>query len=235
MAHERVTANGGNGLMPDHVRDMLPWYVNGTLSPVEREAVDVWLGRHPEGRAEVEALRRLRDAVAAQPPAAPPEQVWAHLRARVRRRRAHQLDWLAWAWGSLLAAILFLLLWATVRPGIVLRWEVNGATPAIVRVWRVTNGTQLIPLALIPLTPDQHVGTFVDPLVRPWETYTYRVEMLDEQGRLTWHRTVVTPANGVWGYLAGIGVVSLIGGWGTAWGIFRFRRRSVRLFAHRAC
>ncbi len=224
MAHQQESANGGNGLMPDHVRDMLPWYVNGTLSPAEQEAVEAWLARHPEAYAEVEALRALHRAVAAQPTITPPKEVWNRLRAHVGRQQMGWPRWLVWAWGSVLAVGIFLLLWALVQPGIVLRWQVNSTDPAVVRVWRVVGEGDLVPLAMISLSPNQRVGAFVDSLVRPWKTYTYRVEVWDKRGQLAWGRTVVAPARGVWLYLASIAIISFMGGWAVAWSAFQFQR-----------
>ena len=47
-------------LPADHPEELLPWYVNGTLSPEERQRVEAHLDQCPSCRGEVQALRSLR-------------------------------------------------------------------------------------------------------------------------------------------------------------------------------
>lgn len=54
------------------VEEMLPWYVNGTLTADERETVEAYLAQVPEARDEVAFLRRLRDEVKARQPTTTP-------------------------------------------------------------------------------------------------------------------------------------------------------------------
>ena len=49
--------------MPEDMLELLPWYVNGTLTQEERERVELFLEQHPEHRAEVELLKAARDQV----------------------------------------------------------------------------------------------------------------------------------------------------------------------------
>ena len=42
--------------------ELLPWYVNGTLSPSEKAEVDIYLESHPEYREEIELLKKLQNA-----------------------------------------------------------------------------------------------------------------------------------------------------------------------------
>lgn len=59
---------------------LLPWYVTGTLDPVEQRLVEDHLARCAECRAALEAERRLHDAVVAMPPEVP--GAWETLRDR---------------------------------------------------------------------------------------------------------------------------------------------------------
>lgn len=54
------------------VEQMLPWYVNGTLTADERQIVEAYLAQVPEAQDEVAFLRRLRDEVKATQPATTP-------------------------------------------------------------------------------------------------------------------------------------------------------------------
>lgn len=45
------------------LRQLLPWYVNGTLNPEERAQVEALLQRSAEAAGEVEVLRKLQDTI----------------------------------------------------------------------------------------------------------------------------------------------------------------------------
>ncbi|MGH6947297.1 MAG: anti-sigma factor family protein [Kiloniellales bacterium] len=71
------------------VEQMLPWYVNGTLTADERETVEAYLAQVPEARDEVAFLRRLRDEVKAkQPVTTPGEFGLKRLQRQVEQERA---------------------------------------------------------------------------------------------------------------------------------------------------
>lgn len=59
---------------------LLPWYVTGTLEPVEQALVEQHLADCPDCHAELESERRLRAAVSALPPV--PAGQWEALRDR---------------------------------------------------------------------------------------------------------------------------------------------------------
>ncbi len=61
--------------------ELLPAYVNGTLSAEQRSAVETYLADHPDARAEVEWLRELRSGMRDLPlENAPGELGWQRLR-----------------------------------------------------------------------------------------------------------------------------------------------------------
>jgi hypothetical protein len=53
----------------ERLDELLPFYVNGTLSQAEREEVDAWLQAHPEAQAEAQWLRSLQAKVREDVPA----------------------------------------------------------------------------------------------------------------------------------------------------------------------
>jgi anti-sigma factor RsiW len=88
-------------------KEMLPWYVNGTLNAREHGVVERWLRRSPEALADLADWQRLRTAMAGQAQQTPSSVVWQQVLARVRSRdtapwRARVLPRLAWAWGGVL-------------------------------------------------------------------------------------------------------------------------------------
>ena len=98
---------------PSHreVQELLPWYLNGTLSPSEREAVAAHLSGCAECATEAGLLRSVGSAVQdtneTLPPA--PEDGWEALLSRVEQERAAHVPWgtggrFARWWGALPAS-----------------------------------------------------------------------------------------------------------------------------------
>jgi anti-sigma factor RsiW len=65
--------------------ELLAAYVDGELAPAECRRVEAWLAAHPEARADVEAQRRLARLLDESAPAAPAEEQWADVLARMER------------------------------------------------------------------------------------------------------------------------------------------------------
>ncbi|MEQ8653355.1 MAG: hypothetical protein RIC87_12905 [Kiloniellales bacterium] len=60
-----MTRTNAESLSHQEAWDLLPWYVNGTLTPEEAASVEVLLQRHADLREELAAQRRLAKGVAA--------------------------------------------------------------------------------------------------------------------------------------------------------------------------
>lgn len=71
----------GDGSKPSC--EKLAAYVDGELHGCEREAVEAWLDRSPQARAEVDALRRLTHLCRRTAAPEPPPDAWDALLARV--------------------------------------------------------------------------------------------------------------------------------------------------------
>lgn len=67
------------------IEELLPAYVNGTLSDAECRKVDEYIAQNPEARSEVEWLRALRSGMKTLPTGnAPGEMGWQRLRRELR-------------------------------------------------------------------------------------------------------------------------------------------------------
>ena len=166
--------------------DLLPWYVNHSLTPFERWRVRRWLRGTPDATREVEDWRRLQAAVRSQPQAAPPQAVWRGVQARTRRRgqesdRVRNWPRRAWALGSVLALLVIALLWGIIQPGIVLQWSTSDAPLTGFRVYRARAGSDDYTL-LYETAADAEMRryTYVDVRPLPGQAYVYRVEGVGE-------------------------------------------------------
>ena len=210
-------------------KDLLPWYVNGTLTAAEREAEEHWLRQSAEAQVELGVWQRLRAAVIGQPQQAPSAAVWQRVMAQVRaqgavRQPARAQSLLAWVWGGALAAALLILLWSTVQPGVVLQWSVNDGPLAAFRVYRAPLGSADFSLLYeAPARPDVEQYTYVDARLLPGQAYVYRVEGVGQGGRSAFSRAITASALDALPAQLAILFTSLIGGCGAT--ILAQRRR----------
>lgn len=70
--------------------DRLSEYLDGTLTPAEQAACEAWLGSNAEGRAQLEALRRVVAKAKTLPDAPVPESVWAGISAGIGQRTLNE-------------------------------------------------------------------------------------------------------------------------------------------------
>jgi hypothetical protein len=97
----------------ERLDELLPFYVNGTLSAAERERVESWLQAHPEAQAEAQWLRSLQAKVREEVPAVSAEVGLERALQRIRSegpapqgtRRAAQPGLLAQLRGWLAALV----------------------------------------------------------------------------------------------------------------------------------
>src|SRR3972149_3033596 len=106
------------------VADLLPWYLNHSLSAAEQPAVEEQARRSPQ---TLNAWQAVRSAALSQsqrvPSAAVRQRVLA--RTRVTSRAGHLPRWLPVLSGAVFALLALLLLWHIVQPGIGLQWSVS--------------------------------------------------------------------------------------------------------------
>jgi hypothetical protein len=168
-------------------RQLLPWYVNGSLSAREQRVVERWLAEETAAAEELAAWQRLRTAVHDQPQREPPaavrRRVMAPAASRRRAQRAPRRR--TWVWGAALSLVVLVLLWAVVRPGIVLQWEVNAGPVTEFRIYRAPVGSADFELVReVAARPGERAYTYVDGGLLPLRTYVYQVEAVDPGGGL---------------------------------------------------
>lgn len=167
------------------LRELLPWYVNGTLGVKERQAVERWLREDPQAAAELADWQRLQAALAGQPLRAPSPALRRQVLTRAHGAPARPFL-PGWAWGVALAVVALALLWFAVRPGVVLQWSVNDGPLSAFRVYRAPVGSgDFVLLDELPARPDARQYTYVDARLLPWQDYVYRVEGVGQAGALS--------------------------------------------------
>jgi hypothetical protein len=211
------------------MKELLPWYVNGTLSAADQNAVERGRDESPGLATELAAWQRLHAAVRAQPEQRVAPAVWEGVLAQVRSscptgRRMVARPRMAWAWGGLLALAVMLLLWGSIQPGIVLRWSVDNVALTAFRVYRAAPGSTDFELVQeVPAEADAQQYTYVDPLLVPGRTYVYRVEGVGPGSQSVFSQAVVASAiEALPGQLA-ILLIGLAGGYVTVSLMSRWR------------
>jgi hypothetical protein len=165
-------------------RELLPWYINGTLGQRERRVVERWLVEEPGAAEQLAAWRHLRAAVHDQPRREPPAAVRQRLMLQVASHQPQRLlQRRMWIWGAVLSLVVLVVLWVVVRPGIVLQWEVNPGAVTAFRVYRAPVGSADFELLRqVAARPGDREYTYVDARPMPLQTYVYQVEAVEQEG-----------------------------------------------------
>ena len=221
------------------MKDLLPWYANDRLAPDKKQAVGRWLKDNPAAQAELDGLGHLRAVIAGQAQARPAEAVRQRVMARVaagsrqpttdrrpltagsfkrsRRADSRRPSAVSWAWGVGLALTVFVLLWAAIKPGVMLQWALSNGGVTAFQVYRAAEGSD--EFALIGEVPTQAGAdryTFVDALSMPAANYTYVVKSVKPSGEATLSRAINASNSAALPSQVGILLASLIIGGGAA-------------------
>ena len=203
-------------------RDLLPWYVNGSLTTTEQKSVERWLRYSPDGSAELANWQQVRTAVSDQALQEPSPDTWRRVTTRVRSlgdssERTQILPRPAWGWGGALAVAIAALLWVVFQPGIVLQWSVNDGPLTVFRVYRApADSTDLELVYETHAQPDSGEYTFVDAALWPGQTYVYHVEGLRPGEQPAVSQAITANALEALPSQLAIILVGLIGGYGAA-------------------
>ncbi len=216
-------------MKPDE-EQLLPWYINDSLSEEERKRVEAWLAGSPEARRHLARMQKMVLAIRQQPQSAPSSQFQERLieqlqqvepgaQAPAQSRLESPRLGLVWVWGALLSALCVLVLWAVLQPGIVLNWSVKGLPQGDFKIYRADRDRLEFSLvAEVPALPGEHMYTYVDPFLVPGAEYVYRVETVDVAGSGVSSQVVAQGAGRVVGVQILILLISLLAGYaGARW------------------
>lgn len=177
--------------------DLLPWYINGTLQDDEQRAVEALLHESEPARLEASRLKSLARQVRIQPAARPGAALWADIRTRIAdpalqpvRALSARASWLV---GAAMTAVLLVVLWLAVRPGVMLEWQVSGAAPSAFKIYRAEVGSDSYALIReVPADAEITDYRYIDASLLPLHSYVYRVEGVGETGRLALSTPITT-------------------------------------------
>jgi len=183
-----------------------------------------------EHRIQSDELAHLRYAVKSQPLLMPPEALRKRLMAAVGPQRRPALA--RWGLGFGMAVLAFVLLWAVVKPGVVLGWTVNGNPPAAYRIYRSpTSGDGRVLVRELEASPVENSYQYVDLFILPAAHYTYAIEGVAPDGRTVARQAVAVDSSTVLPGQLAILVASLLVGWGA---VAAFNGVKAPIFAKKA-
>jgi hypothetical protein len=209
----------------ENLAALLPWYLNGTLSPSESRTIARWLrkshGALPDVGAprqtDLATWREVQRSVRSQPAAFPNPGVWRRIASEISHSPCRPLARIGTrlALGTCLALLLLALFWTILQPGVLLEWSARGGTVVAFRIYRAPLGTTDYSfVGQIPADPRPGRYHYVDAKLWPGQRFVYRIDVVGAGGRLAACRIlsgnslVALPAQ------MAVGAVSLVIGYG---------------------
>ncbi len=171
------------GRLDEKLETLLPLYLTGRLSPLQRRAVEAWLNRSEPARARLNALRRIRTVVGEDRRPATVPAVWPRLdpagRTEFTPLKSLSLS-PRWAAGMALGLLLLAFAWIALPPVVELRWSVAGASPVEFRIYRAeaADSASFELVEAIPAGERSDSYQFRDYLLIPGREYVYRIEAI---------------------------------------------------------
>ncbi len=174
--------------------ELIPWYLNGTLTGAELEAVEYFINNDPEGRAALDEWRRVQYWMKRDADKKPPVDAEIRLFDRIRSQSFEQLGiFHPYALG--LSMVILVLLWTIIRPGITLHWSTLGYHVTTFRIYRSEiNSIEYQLIDELPVDSATSEYSYVDLIIWPFEDYIYYVEGMDQAGSVGSSQIVASSA-----------------------------------------
>jgi len=177
-----------------HLIELIPWYLNGTLSEKELDEVDDFVTNDPEGKFALDEWMRIRLLVHSEERKLPPEGIEVRIFDRIRSQSAEQLG-LFHPYALGLSLVILVLLWAIIRPGVILRWKVADDEIISFRIFRSEqSGNNYRFLDELPVGDSGTVYSYVDLFIWPLNDYIYYVEGINATGSSSISQVISSPA-----------------------------------------
>ncbi len=172
----------------------LPGYINKNLHPMLQLGISWWIRLDSEGQRRLTLARRLKDNANSLPYHQPSSKVLQRIRKQIRHQSSSESKqssmWPVRTLQLILALLAFILVWRGLPPGIVLEWSVRDGEPSKFLVYRAElaspdslDDNNFVLLKEIPAHGREKLYEFIDVRTIPGQTYIYRVEAVDQQGR----------------------------------------------------
>lgn len=204
------------------MKELLPFYLNGSLSRDENQQIEAWLRQDLAARQELASWREIQLAVSGQDGLMPTNRAYQALMDRIQSspEQVTVSSRLRLQPGKVLGALLITLivlygLWKAVAPGIALEWSLQGEGVSAFKVYRATAGqAQFDLISEIPARVGTDRYSYVDVHLLPGKDYIYRVEGIGLAGDLAASKSIVSNSMGVLpGQLAVLLASLLVGLW----------------------
>jgi len=169
-------------------KELLPWYVNHTLSTDENQSVESWLQRGGEiASQQINLNRQIADAITSQALEIPSSTIQTEIFAKLSPISRKASNATQWAFAVPITVLLMVLLWIIVQPGNNLNWsipETAGTEMSAIRIYRAPMGSlKFQKIDEFPVLPDQKDFQYFDTYLVPLLSYHYIIEMVDQTGQ----------------------------------------------------
>ncbi len=171
---------------PSDLKDQLPWLVNGSLAPAERERLHAALEASPELRSERAFFEQLRETVRDDADQGPGQLGWHRLRRHIEQEQARQHSARAQRWWprvAVAASVLWMVQavwWWNASPGDGAYAPLSGASAPLAQ------GQVLLQVRFADGATQQQVSALLLPLrlqvvAGPSASGVYRLAVAPEQ------------------------------------------------------